>query len=373
MIRLALIVFLPWLYSAALALDFSADEISLIKSHGPWPPAPVVDDSNRVSGNPLAIEFGEQLFFERDLSVDNRMSCAGCHLPQVGFTDGQDIGFGRGRLNRNTSSVLNIGGNRWFGWGGENDSLWAQSVRPILAADELASSASIVKEAVMERDDYRDKYLRLFGNPAAHDEELVLVNIAKALAAYQETLFSQRAPFDEFRDALLANDQQGIDAFPEDAKRGLKLFIGEGRCNVCHLGPRFSSGEFGDIGIPFFIAGGVDAGRYHGIKAMRINRFNLLGKYNDGKVSDNGLASQQVRLTHRNWGEFKVPGLRDVSRTAPYMHNGSIQTLEAVIDHYSEINEDRLHADGERILRPLNLSDRQKDDLLAFLRSLGSD
>ncbi len=249
----------------------------------------------------------------------------------------------------------------------------AQSVRPILAADELASSAHIVKEVVMERDDYRDHYLQLFGNPAAHDDELVLVNIGKALAAYQETLFSPRAPFDDFRDALLANDQQGIDAYPESAKRGLKLFIGEGRCNVCHLGPRFSNGEFGDVGIPFFVPGGVDAGRYHGIKALGDNRFNLLGKYNDGNSADNALASRQVRLTHRNWGEFKVPGLRDVSRTAPYMHNGSLQTLPAVIDHYSEIDEDRLHADGARILQPLNLSARQKDDLLAFLRSLGSD
>ena len=373
MIRLALFVLLPWISFVAVAVDFSSSEISLIESHGPWPTDPVVDDSNRVSGNPLAIKFGEQLFFERELSVDTRMSCAGCHLPQIGFTDGQDIGFGRGRLTRNTTSVLNIGGNRWFGWGGENDSLWAQSIRPILAADELASSSRLVKEAVLDRDDYRDNYQRLFGSPAEHDEELVLVNIAKALAAYQETLFSPRAPFDDFRDALLANDQQGIDAYPESAKRGLKLFIGEGRCNVCHLGPRFSSGEFGDIGIPFFVSGGVDAGRYAGIKSMRANRFNLLGKYNDGKIADNALASRQVRLTHRNWGEFKVPGLRDVSRTAPYMHNGSLQTLPAVIDHYSEIDEDRLHADGEKILRPLNLSARQKDDLLSFLKSLGSE
>jgi len=151
----------------------------------------------------------------------------------------------------------------------------------------------------------------------------------------------------------------------------LRIFIGEGRCNLCHFGPRFSNGEFADVGIPYFIEGGVDAGRYVGIQEVKANPYNLLGKYNDGDPDENAVSSAHVRQTHRNWGEFKVPGLRGVAATAPYMHNGSLPTLREVVNHYSKLDEERLHSDGEKILRPLNLTPDQIDDLVSFLRSLG--
>lgn len=111
--------------------------------------------------------------------------------------------------------------------------------------------------------------------------------------------------------------------------------------------PRFSNGEFADISIPYFIEGGVDAGRYGGIQQVRANPHNLLGKYNDGDPAQNALSSSQVRQTHRNWGEFKVPGLRGVAVTAPYMHNGSLPTLPDVVNHYSAFDAEPLHSDGE--------------------------
>ena len=353
------------------AVEFDANERALIALHGPWPPQSAADESNRVSQNPAAIRLGERLFFDHDLGGDAGFSCASCHDPGLAFTDGQDTGRGRARLERNTTSLLNVGGNRWFGWGGETDSLWAQSIRPIVAADEMAATPADVKALLLDRPRYLELYQTAFQtNPEQEPDETVLVNVAKALAAYQETLVSPRTPFDEFRDALLRDDRSAMQAYPESAQRGLKLFIGEARCNLCHFGPKFSNGEFGDVGIPYFTVGGVDAGRYRGIKQVRSSPYNRLGEFNDGDAEQNAIATRQVRLTQRNWGEFKVPGLRDVALTAPYMHNGSLPTLRHVVLHYSNLDEERLHTDGEKILRPLDLDHQQVEDLLSFLQSL---
>jgi cytochrome c peroxidase len=362
------------LFGRAGAVEFNAVERELIAQHGPWPMQFAGDSSNRVSENEQAIRLGEALFFDHELGIDSKFSCASCHDPGKAFTDGLKTAQGRVRLDRNTPSLLNLKANRWFGWGGENDSLWAQSIRPILAADEMANHPDHVQELLLSRQRYRQFYLQAFAAEVGSEtSEKVLVNVGKALAAYQESLVSQRTEFDDFRDALLAGDQAAMSRYAESAQRGLKLFIGAGRCNLCHLGPRFSNGEFGDVGIPYFTADGVDAGRYGGIQQVRANPYNLLGKYNDGDPGLNAVSSSHVRQTHRNWGEFKIPGLRAVAATAPYMHNGSLPTLRDVVLHYSNLDEERLHTDGEKILRPLQLSDAEIDDLVSFLRSLGEE
>jgi cytochrome c peroxidase len=356
------------------AVEFDAAERELIAQHGPWPMQFAADSSNRVSENEQAIRLGEALFFDHELGIDSKFSCASCHDPGKAFSDGLKTAQGRVRLDRNTPSLLNLKANRWFGWGGENDSLWAQSIRPILAADEMANHPDHVRELLLSRPRYRQFYLQAFATEVGSEaSEQVLVNVGKALAAYQESLVSQRTEFDDFRDALLADDREAMSRYPENAQRGLRIFIGAGRCNLCHLGPRFSNGEFGDVGIPYFTADGVDAGRYGGIQQVRVNPYNLLGKYNDGDAEQNAVSSSHVRQTHRNWGEFKIPGLRAVAATAPYMHNGSLPTLRDVVLHYSNLDEERLHTDGEKILRPLKLSDAEVDDLVSFLRSLGEE
>lgn len=362
------------LFGRAGAVEFNAVEREQIAQHGPWPMQFAGDSSNRVSENEQAIRLGEALFFDHELGIDSKFSCASCHDPGKAFTDGLKTAQGRVRLDRNTPSLLNLKANRWFGWGGENDSLWAQSIRPILAADEMANHPDHVRELLLSRQRYRQFYLQAFAaEVGSENSEKVLVNVGKALAAYQESLVSQRTEFDDFRDALLAGDQAAMSRYPESAQRGLKLFIGAGRCNLCHLGPRFSNGEFGDVGISYFTADGVDAGRYGGVQQVRTNPYNLLGKYNDGDPGQNAVSSSHVRLTHRNWGEFKIPGLRAVAATAPYMHNGSLPTLRDVVLHYSNLDEERLHTDGEKILRPLQLSDAEIVDLVSFLRSLGEE
>jgi cytochrome c peroxidase len=179
------------------------------------------------------------------------------------------------------------------------------------------------------------------------------------------------SPFDDFRDALEKNDAEGMARYPAAAQRGLKIFAGKGNCGVCHFGPRFTNGEFADTGVPFFRGKGtVDSGRHEGIRKLKDNSFSLLGRYNDDPARSSATSTRHVELQHRNFGEFRVPGLRNVARTAPYMHNGSIATLREVVKFYSELNEERLHADGEKILKPLKLTEDEVRDLVSFLESL---
>jgi cytochrome c peroxidase len=351
------------------ALDFSEDEKAKILQHGPWPPPLKPDPSNRVSGQPAAIALGEKLFFEPRLSGPGSVLCATCHAPFRAFQDGRARGFGLREGDRNTLTVLDARLYRWFGWDGAQDSLWAQSIRPLLDPREMDASAPHVAGVI--RKIFDEPYRQAFGRaPPGNDEEL-LVDAAKALAAYQETLVSGRTPFDDFRDALSRNDAERMRTYPIAAQRGLRIFIGKGNCSVCHFGPQFTNGEFADTGVPFFVAPGrVDAGRHAGIQRLKASPFNLLGRYNDDASKATAVGTRHVEPQHRNFGEFRVPSLRNVSLTGPYMHNGSLATLRDVVKFYSELNEERLHADGEKILRPLGLSPEESDDLVVFLRSL---
>jgi len=355
---------------AQAAQAFSDAEMRAIASHGPWPPAFRPDPSNRVSGNNEAIALSERLFFERRLSANGEISCSRCHLPERNWTDGEARARGLALTDRNTPSLANVRLQRWFGWDGAHDSLWSQGMRPILDPREMGSSAAQVAKLVREDADLSCRYRKAFATPFLDDDK-VLVDVAKALAAFQETLASGRTAFDEFRDALLRKDQAGIAKYPEAAKRGLSIFVGKGSCNTCHVGPAFTNGEFHDTGIPFFVEPGrVDPGRHAGIKKLLSSRFNLLGPYNDDPQRATATGTKHVALEHRNFGEFRTPSLRNLALTAPYMHNGRLATLRDVVNHYSSIGPDRLHSDGEAILKPLKLSERETRDLVAFLESL---
>jgi cytochrome c peroxidase len=351
---------------------FTDAETRRILSHGPWPPPWSPDPSNRLSGRPEAIDLGERLFFDPRLSAGQGVSCATCHRPRRRWTDGRPRATGLAEVDRNTQALANVRWQRWFGWDGAGDSLWAQSIRPILDPREMGGSARQVAALVRNDPDLRRGWERAQSSAPGADDEAILVGVAKALAAFQETLVTGRTPFDAFRDALARGDRAEAARYPAAAQRGLRLFVGRGACHLCHLGPAFSSGEFQDVGVPFFAAPGrVDPGRYEGVKRLRANPYNLLGPHSDDAARV-ALATRHVRLEHRNWGEFKVPSLRDVAFTAPYMHNGSLATLRDVVRHYSELDERRLHAHGERILRPLRLSPEETDDLVAFLETLSA-
>ena len=349
--------------------QFTPQEKARILQHGPWPPPRGNDPSNRVSGRREAIALGEKLFFEPRLSGSGSVLCATCHAPFRAFQDGRPRAFGIASVERNTPGLLDVRFYRWYGWDGAHDSLWAQSLRPLLDSREMNASAAHVASTL--RHLFLEDYRKAFGRHPPDDDEELLVDAGKALAAFQETLVSGRTPFDAFRDALERGDTAGIAAYAPAALRGLRVFVGKGNCALCHSGPHFTNGEFADTGIGFFSAPGrVDAGRLQGIRKVKQSAHNLLGRFNDDPARSTATATRHVEAQHRNFGEWRIPGLRGAAQTAPYMHNGSLATLRDVVRHYSELNEERLHADGESILRPLRLSEPEVEDLVAFLESL---
>jgi cytochrome c peroxidase len=357
---------------AAQLLAFTPEERAQIAAHGPWPPTPRPDASNRVLGQALASAWGASLFFDVRLSANQQMACATCHQPNRAFQDGLATAVGPSAGLRNTPSLLNAAQWRWLSWDGAHDSLWSASLTPLLSDGEMQQTVPALAHRVRTTPELAAGYRAAYAAPPPNDDALLVVNLAKALGAYQATLVSPRTPFDAFRDALARGDTATAAQYPLAAQRGLRLFLGEGRCTVCHAGASFTNGEFGDVGIPFFVPGGVDAGRYKGIEKVLASPYNRLGRFNDaGAPKDPGAVStRHVTLQPRHFGEFRVPSLRQLNQTAPFMHDGSLASLEDVVRHYSLLPEERLHSDGERILRPLNLSAEQSADLAAFLRSL---
>ncbi len=366
-------------------LAFTADERQRIAQHGPWPPPSARDPGNALAGQPAAIALGQRLFFEPRLSADGRFACASCHRPDRAFSDGLPRAIGRdlGRerdsgagavLERNTPTLWDADQQRWLGWDGAFDSLWSQALHPLLSPREMAATPAQLRQLLRHDTELACRWRQLHGGAAPPaDDDALTVALAKPLGAFVGTLRSGRSAFDQFRDALLRGEPRAAARYPLAAQRGLRLFIGRGQCSSCHSGPLFSNGEFGDIGALFFARPGVvDPGRHGGIQALQASRYNLLGGFSDHADDEVSRKTRHVLLQHRNFGEFKVPSLRQVAHTAPYLHDGQLTTLAAVVEHYSTLSPDRLHADGEMILKPLKLSVGEHADLLAFLRSLSS-
>jgi cytochrome c peroxidase len=294
--------------------------------------------------------------------------------------------MGLREVDRNTPTIANVALNRWFGWDGANDSLWAQSLRPLLDEREMGGSGQHVAGIVRGDADYLCRFRKVFARTPEADDEAVLVDAAKALAAFQEAQMTARTPFDDFRDALARKDLAAAARYPENAQRGLRVFVGKGSCNLCHFGPNFTNGEFHEIGIPIYRkTGGVDWGRHQGIKMLQSSRFNLLGQYNDDAARSTATSTRHVTLAPQTFEQFKVPSLRNVALTAPYMHNGHLATLRDVVRHYSEIDVSQLHAahiyvigeddiaeppPTDTLLKPLRLTAQEIDDVVAFLETL---
>lgn len=316
-------------------LEFSPGEVERILAHGPWPQPAARDPSNRVSGKAEAVALGERLFFSPRLSGTGAVLCASCHEPWRGYSDGRPRALGVEPVDRNTQSVVNVRLNRWFGWDGGNDNLWAQSIRPLLEPREMRSSASRVAALMRGDPELARLYEEAFGAAPRANDEALLVDVGKALAAYQETLSSARTPFDDFRDALARGDAVATARYPSQAQRGLRIFIGKGRCAGCHAGPNFSDGSFHRSGIRSTRGSGEpDSGRQGGIRTLLANRYNLLGPFNDDPSRGAAAGTRQAASEPDAAGAFRTPSLRDAALTAPYMHDGSMATLcDVVLRH----------------------------------------
>ena len=357
--------------SCSGAESLSQSERALILLHQQTSAAPSGDSSNRGSGNAYARAAGQMLFRERALSADASMACTTCHVPEKWFADGIPRAMGRKPLARNTPTVVDVGYHRWYGWGGAHDNLWSASIRALTAPTEMAASAEHVAHYVQSVAEIECALERAFDVQLKDlSAESILVLVGKALAAYQESLVSGPSPFDRFVDSLRRDDRALAAEYPHRALEGAKLFIGKGRCHFCHAGPNFSNGEFADAAVPYFTANGVDKGRYADLQRLRESPFSRLGEYSDDSNSARANLTRFAAQRPEQFGSFRVPSLRNVAMTPPYMHDGSLATLDDVIEHYSTLDTDRLHANTAQLLRPLQLADNEHAALKAFLLTL---
>lgn len=287
------------------------------------PMIPVPSD-NQLSPDKVAL--GRELFFDPLLSVDGSVSCATCHQPDNAFAEQRAITRGvQDRVGRrNTPSVLNSAYLSSLFWDGRAASLEEQAIAPIIAHEEMgiANVASLIERLDAP---YGDRIRAEFERP------LSLHTIAMAIAAYERTLLSGDSDFDRFE----AGD---LNAISETAHRGRSLFFGKAKCGNCHVPPLFTDLAFHNLGVGWSEDGSSDAGR-----------FEATGKFE-----------------HR--GAFKTPSLRDVARTAPYMHDGSLPTLRAVVAFYNKGCRPNPGVSPE--VGPLNLTAPEIDELVAFLHTL---
>ena len=381
MIAPQLLLLLAQAPAAPPPVRFEARDIARILAHSPLgkpPPNP----TNAHADDPAAARLGERLFLEKRFSANGEIACATCHDPARGFADGRTLSQGMGTGKRHAPSLLNVAFQRWFFWDGRADSLWSQALHPLQSATEMGGQRTKLARTVAGDADLSAQYAAVFGSfpdvdakDAAAAEaatDLLLAQTGKALEAYQRTLVSGDSEFDRFAAALESGDQAVQARYPEAAKRGLALFVGKADCRLCHAGPLFSDGEFHNVGVPTLDRTPPrDAGRYDGIEAVRKDPFNAAGAFSDDPRGERAEELARLARTSELWGEFRTPTLRNVARTAPYMHQGQFATLRDVLHYYSTL-ENTVPAGhhGEQVIKPLHLSDAEIDDLLAFLETL---
>jgi cytochrome c peroxidase len=287
------------------------------------PKLPVPED------NPLTeakIELGRKLFFDPILSKDRSVACASCHDPNHGFASKEPkaLGIGGKRGRRNAPSLL----NRAFGtsqfWDGRATSLEEQALKPIDNETELGSSVAETLQRLRNDAAYRDLFTKAF------PDGVTAQNLARAIASFERVLLSGNSRIDRF----IATEVTTLDA---GERHGLWLFQSRGQCWRCHSGGNFSDERFHNTGVSW------------GQEPLDLGRYEVTKKDEDR-------------------GRFKTPTLRGVANTPPYMHDGSLATLEDVIEFYSKGGGKNPHLDA--VMQPLELKAEDKRDLVAFLKAL---
>lgn len=276
------------------------------------------------------VKLGKALYFDPRLSSDGKVSCASCHDPAKGWSNGDTFATGIDGLRggRSSPTVINSAYQRFQFWDGRAATLEEQALGPIQNPIEMNMPLDKAVAMLTAIEGYRDLFQEAFGTEVTSD------GIAKAIAAFERTVISGNAPYDRFK----AGDQA---ALSEAAARGMKLFFGKANCSACHSGPNFTDNAFHNLGV------GIDAAE------PDLGRFVVTGQVGDR-------------------GGFKTPTLREIARTAPYMHDGSHATLAEVVEYYNKGGTDNPQLDEE--IFPLKLTEQERMDLVTFLEeALSSD
>ncbi len=300
------------------------------------PPVPVPADNPPTTA---AIELGRRLYYDPILSVDNSVSCASCHHPDYGFADGKPVSNGvQGKKGtRNSPTVFNTAYFTTLFWDGRAASLEEQAAGPVQNPVEMAHTLKGVENKLMRYPGYRSAFAKAFG-----PSHITFDMVAKAIASFERTVVSGNSPFDRY---YYGHDQS---ALSESAKRGLLVFTSsdKGNCTACHeIGKDyalFTDNKFHNVGVGVNNEQPTDLGRY--------------------LVTKNGADK----------GAFRTPTLRNIARTGPYMHDGSLKTLKEVVDFYIGAGNSNPYLDKR--IKPLDfLSGQERADLVVFLESLTGD
>lgn len=289
--------------------------------------------------HPAKAALGKQLFFDPRLSGSGQIACASCHDPDLAWGDGRTVSFGHGRkeLARNAPTALNAGHLPLLFWDGRTASLEEQAAAVLRNEDEMRSSEPLLQERLGAVPAYTAAFASVFGAGG-----ITFLRAAQAIATFERTITSRSNPFDTF----LRGD---TNALSDAAVRGLHLFRSEARCANCHHGPALTDGRFHNEGLTYY-------GR----------KFQDLGRY-------------EISRDPADVGRFKTPTLRNVARTAPYMHNGLFE-LDGVLNMYNAGMPTPRPRPGQETdprfpvksphLKPLGLNSNDLADLRAFLESL---
>jgi cytochrome c peroxidase len=363
--------------AAALRSIATVATLSLAVSCGPADPndAPVGYPFNLPAGlseplvprdNPMSadkVRLGRRLFYDRRLSLNQTQSCGSCHLPSKGFADGLTVARGSTGLDtpRNSMGLTNVGYMSALTWANPTQlTLERQALIPMFGIDPPELGLSGQEQELLRRLREDQWYTRMFRVAFAGDSEPINVtNVTRAIASFERTLLSYNAPYDRF----IRGDRG---AMSESAQRGLELFNSERlECYHCHAGFNFSDSTNTATSAP------------------RDAAFHNNGLFNIGGTGAYPAPNRGVfEVSNRaeDMGRFRVPSLRNVEMTAPYMHDGSLATLEAVIDHYAaggrNIAEGPNAGDGRAsplksdLVRGFTLTPTEREDVLAFLRAL---
>jgi len=307
------------------------------------------------------VELGKQLYYDPRLSLDSTVSCASCHDPAKGWTDQRrvSVGISGQEGGRNSPTVLNtVLGNSMF-WDGRSPTLEGQAQGPIQNKIEMGDqSYRQIVERLRTIPGYRDQFRKVFGT------EVTLDGLAKAVACFERTALSGDSAYDRYMVAMAGDpeDPKSAQILTLEQKRGMNLFgigispddpdkdkvdvkfKGRANCTACHAGDNFTDEGFHNLGV------GYDSSQA---------KFADLGRW---VVAPIGTKAKAER------GAFKTPTVRDITRTAPYMHDGSEPTLEAVVEYYNKGGIKNPSLDSK--MAPLNLSDVEKSDLVAFMKAL---